>query len=92
MELIILGQYVQGHEIYKNQTHWSIKRGPYQVEIIEWKWDHSSYKNYSYDLKIGSEYLLHNKQSVETPEEAITIIDTALREYLCHKRQVEQLY
>jgi hypothetical protein len=92
MELIILGQPVQGREIYKNQTQWNITRGPYQVIINEWRWDHSNYKNYTYYLKIGSECLLHNQKSVDTPEEAIAIIDTTLSEYISHKKQVEQLY
>jgi hypothetical protein len=92
MELIILGQPIQGREIYKNQTQWNITRGPYQVIINEWRWDRSNYKNYTYYLKIGSENLLYNHKSVDTPEEAIAIIDTALSEYISNKRQVEQLY
>jgi hypothetical protein len=106
MELKLLGVKVEGQPDpehsprsraqARRRTHWMIKLGPYEAHIIEWNfgpgiYDSPPYKDYSYQLKIGSEYVLNNQPSVMTSEEAISIIDGALLKYLTDKRNVENL-
>jgi hypothetical protein len=100
MKLTLLGVEVESQPDLgdpESRTHWSIKLGPYEAHVIEWKFGYSGYdsppyKNYSFHLKVGSEYVLHNQSSVMTPEEAVALIDGALRKYLSDKRAVEERY
>ena len=104
MKLTLLGQDVEGQPDLgaPERTHWMIKLGPYEAHIIEWNFVHvqdprklpgyDAYKNYSYTLKVGSEYVLHSESSVMTPEEAMAIIDGTMRKYLSDKRRVESSY
>jgi hypothetical protein len=100
MELVLLGVAVEGVPDIgdpERRTHWMIKLGPYEAHITEWNFRYREsesppYKNYSYHLKIGSEYVLHSQSSVMTPEEAVAIIDGAMRKYLLDKRKVEEIY
>jgi hypothetical protein len=100
MKLILLGVEVEGQPDIgdpDSKTHWAIKLGPYEAHIVEWKFGYSGYdsppyKNYSFHLKVGSEYVLHSQSSVMTPEEAIALIDGGLSKYLIDKRKVESIY
>jgi hypothetical protein len=80
--LFLLGNYVEGQKTVSDtgpdQTHFVIKRGPYEVSVVEWTFK-TGYENYSYHVKVGSEYILYSKFSVEKPEEAVELIETALR-------------
>ena len=100
MKLTLLGVEVEGQPDLgdpENRTHWSIKLGPYEAHVVEWKFGYSGYDsppytNYSFHLKVGSEYVLHSQSSVMTHEEAIALIDGALRKYLIDKKKVDSIY
>lgn len=93
--LFLLGNYVEGQKTVSDtgpdQTHFVIKRGPYEVSVVEWTFK-TGYKNYSYHVKVGSEYILCSESSVEKSEDAIKLIDNSLKKYLREKNRVEYLY
>ena len=95
LTLFLLGNLVEGQKTVSDtgpdQTYFVIKRGPYEVSVVEWTFK-TGYKNYSYHVKVGSEYILCSESSVEKAEDAIKIINNSLRKYLKEKSSVEEYY
>lgn len=100
MKLTLLGVVVDGVPDIGDPTkrkYWTIKLGPYEACVTEWNFEHQGsdsppYRNYSYHLKVGSEYILHSQSSVESPADAVALIDRALSQYVKDKERVEFIY
>ena len=97
---MLLGVAVEGQPDLQDpdrRTHWMIKLGPYEAHITEWNFEHQGsdsppYTNYSYYLKVGSEYVLHSQSSLSQPSDAVALIDSALAQYVKDKERVEFIY
>jgi hypothetical protein len=87
---MLLGVEVEGQPDPERRNHWIIKLGPYEAHVTEEIRDDLKY--YTYNLRIGAEYVVHSLSGVKNPEEAVSIIDKALRTYLLDKRKVEENY